>query len=634
MKLLRYILVMAPVWFSSCNYLDVVPDNIATLDYAFRNRHEAEKYLFTCYSYMPKQGDIGSNPALVGGDELWLQYHTFDQGLMDELGPFVPFARGMQSVVDPIGNLWSNGDHSMFKAIRDCNIFLANVGKVPDLQYYEKKQWIGEVEFLKAYYHWLLLRRYGPIPIKDKNMSVSVYPKAAQVERLPVDSCFNYIANLIDTAAGYLPDVLQDPVNELGRITRPIALSIKARILVTAASPLFNGNGDYANFKGKNGTQLFDPTYDPQKWVKAAAACKAAIDLDRSVGIKLYHFNPEITQYHLHPEMQVRMDLRNIMTDKWNSEIIWSNPNSLTNKLQELAEVMYNPQTKSANGWYHSFLSPPLSIAEMFYTKNGLPINEDKTLNFDDITTLRTASPSERFRIEPGYQTARINFDREPRYYADLGFDGGILYGAGNFVDTMAWHYESKYGQYSSGAGLSDNLTGYYCKKVVSFQNTMSSASAHSTLSYPWPIMRLADLYLLYAEALNEVDGPGPEVYKWVDLVRARAGIPSVEESWTKYSKEPGKYKTKDGMREIIHRERMIEMVFEGSRFWDLRRWKEAGEVLNEPIQGWDRSQSNPDLYYRIITLFDKKFNKRDYFWPIKEHDLLLNKNLVQNPGW
>src|SRR3546814_15577579 len=97
--------------------------------------------------------------------------------------------------------------------------------------------------------------------------------------------------------------------------------------------------------------------------------------------------------------------------------------------------------------------------------------------------------------------------------------------------------------------------------------------------------MLLAELYLLYAEALNESQGPVPEVNKYVDLVRERAGLEPVATAWSTYSTNPGKPGSQTGMREIIHQERMIELAFEGKRFWDIRRWKTAAEILNNHIR-------------------------------------------------
>ncbi|HYH55501.1 MAG TPA: RagB/SusD family nutrient uptake outer membrane protein, partial [Anseongella sp.] len=162
----------------------------------------------------------------------------------------------------------------------------------------------------------------------------------------------------------------------------------------------------------------------------------------------------------------------------------------------------------------------------------------------------------------------------------------------------------------------------------------VSLGESYAAEPYPWPEIRLAELYLLYSEALNELNGPTPETFKWIDLVRARGGLETVEAAWTQYSKQPGKYQSKEGLREIIHQERMIELAFEGQRFWDLRRWKKAEQVMNAPIQGWDIEEEETNAYYEVKTLFNQTFQKRDYFWPIREESLIENERLVQNPGW
>jgi hypothetical protein len=146
--------------------------------------------------------------------------------------------------------------------------------------------------------------------------------------------------------------------------------------------------------------------------------------------------------------------------------------------------------------------------------------------------------------------------------------------------------------------------------------------------------MRLSDLYLLYSEALNESEGPSAEVYKYLDLVRARAGLGTVESSWTNYSTNPTKFTNQDGLRAIIHQERLIELAFESQRFWDLRRWKESAKELNDPIRGWDVSQTTADAYYRTTVLYNQTFGTKDYFWPIDDNNITTNRNLVQNTGW
>ncbi|HEY9560533.1 MAG TPA: RagB/SusD family nutrient uptake outer membrane protein, partial [Anseongella sp.] len=196
MKIFKsFFIALSFIGFSACNYLDVVPDNVATVEYAFRMRSQAEKYLFTCYSYLPKYGNWGNNPGLLTGDEIWLFFPYQTAPNVSRPPDVWEVARGNQNILSPYLDYWDggNGGRSMFEAIRDCNTFLENIHSVPDMEEPEKKRWIAEVKFLKAYYHWFLFRMYGPIPIMDKNFPISSTPEQVQVYREPVDSVVNYI---------------------------------------------------------------------------------------------------------------------------------------------------------------------------------------------------------------------------------------------------------------------------------------------------------------------------------------------------------------------------------------------------------------------------------------------------------
>jgi hypothetical protein len=154
---------------------------------------------------------------------------------------------------------------------------------------------------------------------------------------------------------------------------------------------------------------------------------------------------------------------------------------------------------------------------------------------------------------------------------------------------------------------------------------------------YAFPIIRLSDIYLMYAEALNESKAaPDAEVYQYIDIVRARTGLKGVVESWNGYAIDAKKNKpaTRDGMREIIQRERLNELAFEGARFWDLKRWKLSEEYMNRPLRSFNLRGETAEDYYRIIELYPIKFGKKDYLWPIRQSTLLNNRNLVQNLGW
>ncbi|MBO9658747.1 MAG: RagB/SusD family nutrient uptake outer membrane protein, partial [Chitinophagaceae bacterium] len=177
--------------FNSCKkeFLDIVPDNIPNIDHAFSNAIEAEKFLFTCFSFLPREGEPDSNPGFNAGDELWLYWEpVLDFYYKD---PY-RIARGQQNKSNVYMNYWNGFDgRTMWQGIRDCNIFLEKIGQVRDLDEIVRVRWIKEATFLKAYYHWYLFRMYGPIPIVDQNLPVEVSVDQVKVKRQPVDSVVN-----------------------------------------------------------------------------------------------------------------------------------------------------------------------------------------------------------------------------------------------------------------------------------------------------------------------------------------------------------------------------------------------------------------------------------------------------------
>jgi hypothetical protein len=634
------------VSITSCKkFMDVVPDNVLTVEHAFKLRTEAEKYLFTLYAYLPRSGDGWYNAGFMAGDEIWLPEQS-----ETHWHPIFRIARGQQNKDAPWfdewagvrkGNCGCNDHRKIWRAIRQCNTFLENIKdptKVPDISQYERERWIGEAEFLKAFYHFYLLRMYGPIPIMHENISLDGDVASSYSQRVPVDSCVNYLSSLLDSSYNKVPAVIADEISEMGRITQPIVLALKAKLLITAASPLFNGNPDYAGFKDTEGKALFNPTFDIKKWEKARDASLAAIQAAEANGAVLYEYNS--TQIPLTDTIKRQLSIRNAVTGRWSKEHIWANAQSyFVNEA-----LCMPPMERSQRGGVSTIRfelqgvwAAPIKIAKMFYTQNGVPIDEDKTLNFNNIEELRTASANERNYIEPGFVTSRLNFDREPRFYASLGFDGGVWYmfdAVASGSDRNTFYVKAKNGE-KAGLGhfTNWNETGYFIKKLVHWESVTNQRTTWK--QYPWPEIRLADLYLMYAEAANEVEGGSAVAIQYVDKVRQRAGLKGVVESWTNYSNNPGKYGTQAGLREIIHRERLIELAFEGQRFWDLRRWKKAFDELNKDITGWTILGKTNDTYYKERLVFTQRFiAPRDYLWPIGNYDTRRNAKLVENPGW
>lgn len=627
MKRINYIIAIlfAGILFSCDSFLDVVPDNVATIDNAFSDKYNAEKYLFTCYSYLPDFAEPNDNPALAGGDDIW--YSEFHKNSNS-----VQLAKGYQNITNPFFDKWRGG---LFIGIRDCNTFLEKIGSVRDLQEYEKKQWIAEVNFLKAYYHYYLLRMYGPIPIMDESVPVSSSTSAIKVSREPVDSCFAYVVRLLDKSIVDLPEVLANPFTSLGRITKPIAMAIKAEVLMTAASPLFNGNQVHSTLTNKNGQVLFNPVFDAKKWEKAAVACKEAIDIAELNKVSLYQKSDYKNGFPMNDTTKHIAALRSVVTERWNKELIWGSTQSNSFWIQNNSSPRWYAYLGNPSGSNHS---PTLKVAEEFYSKNGVPINEDKTWSFENRFKLRTATAKEWLFVEPGEETAGLNYDRELRYYADISFDRGAWFGNGSPQTPVEkpWYIRNRKGDFASIFEISQfSVTGMYPKKLVNINNEVRDGQSYYGEIYAFPIIRLADLYLYYAEALNETKAsPDATVYDYVDKIRERAGLKGVVESWSTYSNLPSKPTTKNGMRDIIQRERLIELAFEGHRFWDLRRWMLAKKYENTPVQGWNVQKIDPREYYHVTTLYNQTFTERDYFWPIAEDETVKNPNLVQNIGW
>ncbi|MDR2776030.1 MAG: RagB/SusD family nutrient uptake outer membrane protein, partial [Tannerella sp.] len=282
-------------------------------------------------------------------------------------------------------------------------------------------------------------------------------------------------------------------------------------------------------------------------------------------------------------------------------------------------------------------LSATLKMAETYYTRNGLPIDVDPYWEYDTRYEIRADTGEwHKYYVSKGETTAKLHYYREPRFYAHLGFDRSI-YELSSLPEAESVVIKNRSGE-QFGVVFQDChiSTGYFIKKMVHL-NTSTTTAGYNNIFFPMPLIRLADLYLLYAEALNEIkDTPDGEVYRWVDSIRIRAGLNTVLESW-RWAKPENMNDPydKEKMREIIKRERLIELAFEGQRPFDLRRWRDAEKYLNEPVRGWDFQGSKIDEYYLTRVYFsNRRFTYKDYLWPLRNSTLIVNSNLVQNPGW
>ena len=290
---------------------------------------------------------------------------------------------------------------------------------------------------------------------------------------------------------------------------------------------------------------------------------------------------------------------------------------------------------------------PTLKMVEEFYTENGLPIDQDlkwvgvaNPYNFSEETDPKYTDVTAL--NEP---MLNLHRRREPRFYADIAADR-CYWRLGTQVrqNYLVKSYQGEdFGlqQKRLSASGPQNITGYYLKKWCRSEGTLNNHATRLTSfgEAPYPIFRLAEMYLIAAEALNEYkDVPDAEVYKYLNVIRRRAGIPDVEEAW-KNAKDPSRVKNKAGMRSIIRQEWNIEFAFEGYRFWNVRRWKIANIELNEKVYGWNVVGGDINSFYNngkgpVIVYSGNRFTApRDYFYPIRSEEVQTS-GLVQNPGW
>lgn len=636
----------------SCNYLDVVPDNIPTLDDAFANRYTAEQYLATCYWGLPKAAGWDQNPAFLGSMEMIMNPNFRTSGGMR-------FALGEDNPTSPVINYWGStatAIRSLYAGIRECNTFLDNIGRVQDLKSDERERMIAEVKTIKAWMHFYLITYYGPISPLRESTPINTSTTGIRVYREKIDDCFSYVLELLDDviAADALPDRITNRTTELGRFTQAVPYALKARVLTYWASDLFNGNTDYNSFKNHLGEPFFNQVKDMSRWTKAAEACKKAIEVCQANDIRLYQPSDYMQTKPMSDSTLLINTLRSAVSDQQNTnvELIFGNTSYPSGSNVQRHCLPRFEAGSAANAT--SRLAVPLHVVDLFYSSNGLPLEDDQSWSENEkynsrFQTLRVGDEAHRYVIQLGETTSQINFDRELRFYAALGFDRGKWYG--NHYnnepndDAEAMFPMARYSEFSNRVANNEyNATGYWAKKLVNLNTRWRDANELTYLSFPYPDMRFADLLLLAAETINEAT-PGednapanPEVYTYIDMVRERAGLEGVVESYQKYAVSDKKNKpaTKGGMREIIRRERKVELALEGQDYWDRKRWRTAHLELNRNVEGWNvtAEDTSPNAYYMPTTIYTQRFTLRDYFAPIPESDLVNNPQLVQNPGW
>ena len=658
MKRINIFILIAIFAIASCTpYLDVVPDSARTIEDLFSNKEDAYNALAKVYSYLPSDYTADNSGYLLGDEFVG----RLDYDIEETRLRACRIMRGLQNVNNPRLSDWTGngGGKKLYEGIRQCNIFMDNIHRATDMDEGQKTEWKAQALFLKAYYNFLLIRKYGPIVIVDKSISPDADPKDLFVYRSKLEDCFDYTIKLMDQAIPNLKNLVIGA--DLGQIDKIGASAIKARVLLYRASPFFNGNRDYYNDFLDNDKQPFFPLeYKAEKWNDVINACDSVLKLCEGVKDLFYYdkdlFYGDDKTNVLINETAIRKlyDLRMLVVSPWNKELLWgfSNIGVTSEGMPHATQIRLpaGPWTQESggdinvSGWSWQWLGVNYTVAERYYTRNGLPIDEDLDYDLSKKHTpffipardnpeydqyagiLQPSSPTE--------PTIYLYTKREPRFYANLGFTGGYWRGHRVCIPTMMWSGHTLAGK---GTPATDfYVTGIATQKLVHPEST--SGTMNRSTRYPLPTIRLADIYLMKAEALNEYEGPSPKVYALLNKVRSRAGIPDVEVSWGAefgMARTPDKHKDKKGLREIILQERGIEFAFEGHRFWDMVRTKNAPAEFSAPIWGWNADTGrNFDDFFVLGVKQQRKFTITDCLWPIDLSEMNTNSNLIQNQGW
>lgn len=605
----KLIIILLLVVASGCkkSYFDSIPGDLVSTDMIFKDKTETENWLATVYSTL-----VDPWSTTAGSARYWA-------GFTDELelASASVQASGLLSPANTV-NIWT----SNYQGIRMANIFMANVDNSETNLLKEPngakliEQYKGEARFLRAYYYWTLMKVYGPVILMGDD--ITKYDDDFQLPRNSWKECVDYVVAELDAARKlvaekHLTAAGTEDATQTGRINMLVIDAVKSQVLLFDASPLYNGNSDYSNYKNEDGKQLMNTTYDANKWTLAKNAAKLAIDSALAKGKSIFNPASSTDQF-----VRAFNAYRDLFLTGWSTEGIW------TRAVTAYATWENDAAPRAANGTSaNATLSVPQEFVDRFRMINGKNINETGS-NYSGTGFTATA--------KPGYYvagTSNMYVNREPRFYNTITFNGSTVPFVAKTGQTHVQFWPAGNSGNANGSEVKFPRTGYLVRKNTNPAKNLSNNNGNT----PRPAMyiRLAELYLNYAEALNESGAPFSDVLDYLNPIRNRGGIPDLPKT--------GSY-TQAEMRKLIQTERCIEMAYEGSRFFDIRRWK----IANTPEGKQDgdfygmnvftgASLTDPDFYVKTRTS-TRNWDNKYYILPVPQSELNKNYAMVQAPGY
>lgn len=638
---------------SCSDFIDNAPDDTLTLEMVFNDRVRTYDWLSGVYNKIPDPWfgllmDYGYDCL---GDDLdpsqrWSEYDWIP--LQYTIGEWYTDS-------DWNGKLWSDCP----RRIRSAYIFIENAHALPDqgLSEEDVTTMKNECRFLIAYYYWLMLEAYGGVPFFDGLVDVS------SPDLMRGQQTFDWMVDWIDGQLQALSQVLPDSWLDVsaqyyGRATSIMCLAVRARMLLFAASPLVNGNSWYEGFTNSDGQERFDSVYDPEKWTRAAEACKELIDAAHAAGHALNvdlnddgTIDPFMSCYNVfmkrgdtNPEILFARPDGNYQSFDGHCTPRGASGNGGLGVYQTLVDAFFMKDgTSPVLGYNGSYGSPVINTVSG-YDESGFSSSRDirKTKfnlyrNCPGATVDSVGTDGAVYNQVAATGTFNMYVNREPRFYLTVMWNRQWYHQAGRETMFMS-------GEADGGPSFDAPQGGYLNRKKVSLE--MNERDGQHPYR-PGILYRLAEAYLSYAEALNESDPGNPDILIYLNYIRRRAGIPEYYGAGVSSGTDSNGFSRialtgQDNVRQAIYKERRVELCCEsGIRYFDLRRLKMAEEVLDRPMFGMNFSgtelsanSANPASYFKRTQYMTRVYERKYYWFPIHQTEIDKDPTLVQAPFW
>lgn len=599
-KLLKHIAFLIIVAYTaSCEdlrfgdaFLDKAPGGDVTIDTIFSSRVYAEQFLATAYSSLYYGIPVTQSHPItsrIGLDML--------EALTDvvQSNPNRGAARyytgsinaGTENTSDQ--TKYNYNREGAWEGIRAAWIYVENVNLVPDMTDDEKKVRAAEAKMIVACHYADMYRHFGGLPWIGK----AIYPEdAVRYPRLTVKETVNHIIDLIDEAAADLPWVLENITVDDGRFTRAAAMALKIRLLLFTASPLFNDNVPFMAGEAADREMVWLGKKDMDWYVRAKTACQDFFtELNSKGGYALVNTgNPRtdfISAYHLRGNGEILISTRKVYQTggEWDANY-------------------YFYQAASGYG----ITNPTLEAVDMFQFADGT--------TFDWNNPAHAATP---------FVTDEGELLRDPRLYETVTIQGDRM--QNKRLDTYISTDGKVKGWLRAKGNAFNWLTGFSIRKYI---RERQPGNGYQEV-VQWPYLRLVEIYLSYAEILNEL-GEEHAAYQHINFVRNRVGMPDINKNGNL---------GKESLREEILLERVRELMYEDVRWYDIIRWKRA-DVFQKRLHGLlinCDTNDGKNLKFTVYELDQDRywrtnFSPKWYLSAFPPDEVNKGYGLIQNPGW